>query len=102
MALRKAVLSIFAALVMAGLTQGLMSFLITVFIVLLMIWLFDRGRSPVTKFLFAVIGTNTVGVGSLTAAHLLAGTPDVLQTILPSMLIGTAMTVVYSLTRLRR
>jgi len=86
----------------AGMTQGLMSFLITTFIAFLMIWLFDQGRSHLMRFLYAVGGTNAVAITGMVVAHLIVGTPDILQTILPSMIVGFAMTVSYSIARLRQ
>ena len=86
----------------AGLTQGLMSFLITTFMTFLMIWLLNRGSSRWMSFLYAVICTNTVTITSLVVAHLIAGTPEILLTIMPSMIIGFVYIVSYSLAYLHQ
>ena len=86
----------------AGLVQGIVSFLTTTFIMLLMIWLFELGRSSLTRFLYAVTGTNAIAISGMVCAHLIVGTPDILQTILPSMVVGFSLTVVYSSARLRQ
>ncbi len=85
----------------AGITQGGMSFLITTLLSSLMMYLFEKGRTVVEKFLYAVIGTNVITLPGMCLAHYMVGTPNIVQTILPSAIIGFFFTLFYTTARLK-
>jgi hypothetical protein len=58
--------------------------------------LFDLGRTPGEGFCLAVAGMTTIGASAGATAHTLAGTPHVLTTILPSLVLGFLFNVLYA------
>ncbi len=80
----------------AGLTQACLSFTATLSMVLLLEWLFRRGRTPLQGFLAASLGTTLIGAAVMCGVHALTGTPNILATIAPSLSIGTIFFVSYS------
>lgn len=88
-------------MVRAALAQGSFSFLSTTFSVLVLEYLYGVGRTPRQKLLLAMVGTPLIIMGSMTVGHLLARTPNVILTLLPSYLSAAVFVVVYTL-NLRR
>ena len=81
----------------AGVTQAVTSFTVTMIITLFARWLYHRFGGDYK----GVIGSYLVSFVAVTAmsysAHWLSGTPDIWQTIAPSMVIGSCYKVTYLL-----
>ena len=90
-----------AAMVRAGLAQGSLSFCSTVFAVLLLEYLYGLGRTPARKLMLGAIGTPVIVLLTMTCGHVLAGTPNVVATLLPSWISGVIFSTTYTL-NLRR
>lgn len=85
----------------AGLTQGTVSFVLTLCLTQLMEFLFALPRSPRLGFALAVAGAVTTSALLNVCAHLLAGTPEIVRTITPVVLLGTVFFVSYGANLLR-
>jgi len=85
----------------AALAQGGLSAASTTCSVLLLEYLYGLGRTPAHKVILGVIGTPVIILLTMTGGHLLARTPNVVATLLPSWISGTIFCVVYTL-NLRR
>jgi|SRR6185369_12063180 len=81
----------------AGLAQGSFSFLSSAFSVLLLEYLYGLGRTPRRKVLLGAVGTPAIILLTMTGGHLIAGTPNVVATLLPSWISGTVFSIVYTL-----
>ncbi|WP_437757462.1 hypothetical protein [Sorangium sp. So ce1389] len=79
-----------AAALKAGLTQGTVSLVLTLVMMLILEWLFRLGRTPARGFLLASSGTTALVVVITTTVHTMAGTPRLFSTIAPSCLVGAA------------
>jgi Kef-type K+ transport system membrane component KefB len=85
----------------AAAAQGSLSFVSTTFSVLLLEYLYRLGRTPGQKLVLAAAGTPVIVLAIMTGVHALAGTPNIVITLLPSWISGTIFCVVYTL-NLRR
>jgi len=65
-------------------------------VVLIMEYLSRRGRSPQHGFLISAIATTSLMIGLTVSAHAWSGTPHLIASAAPSVLIGTAFIVTYS------
>lgn len=90
-----------SAMARAALTQGVLSFTSTAFSVLLLELLYALGRTPGRKLLLAVTGTPAIVFSTMIGVHALAGTPNIVITLLPSFISGTIFFATYTL-NLRR
>lgn len=90
-----------SAMTRAALAQGGLSFVSSSFSVLLLEYLYGLGRTPARRTLLGAVGTPAIILVTMTAGHLLARTPNVVATLLPSWISGTLFCVVYTL-NLRR
>lgn len=90
-----------SAMVRAALAQGVFSFLSSTFSVLLLEFLYRLGKTPARRIALAAIGTPSLVLLAMTCGHLVAGTPNVVATLLPSWISGAIFSVVYTL-NLRR
>lgn len=88
-------------MIRAAIAQGSFSFASSTLSVLLLEYLYSLGSTPLRQTLFAMIGTPAILLGVMTIGHLLARTPNVVVTLLPSWLSGCTFAVVYTL-NLRR
>ena len=93
-----------AHVVRAGLAQGSFSFISSTCSVLLLEYLYGLGRTPARQVVLGAAVTPAIILGAMTVGHLIAGTPNVVATLLPSWVSGLAFCIVYSLTlrRVRR
>lgn len=89
------------AMARAALAQGVFSFLSSTFSVLLLEYLYGLGSTPARRIALAAIGTPATILLAMTCGHLVAGTPNVVATLLPSWISGSIFAVVYTL-NLRR
>lgn len=80
----------------AAATQAVVSIAVTLGAVLLMEQLSRRGRSPRHGFLLSAIVTSSLMVGLTVSAHVLSGTPHVISSVAPSVVIGTTFIITYS------
>jgi hypothetical protein len=85
----------------AALAQGTFSFISSTFGVLLIEFLYGVGRTPRQKLLLGAVGAPTIILVTMTTGHLIAGTPNVVTTLLPSWISGAVFCVSYTL-NLRR
>ena len=85
----------------AALAQGFMSLVSSTCSVLLLEYLYGLGRTPAIKFVLGALGTPVIILLALTGGHLLAKTPNVVATLLPSWISGTVFCIVYTM-NLRR
>lgn len=81
--------------VMAGVTQGTYSFVLTMSTTYLMEFLLITFRHMPGRRTATVVVTSVITFGTAFGIHFLIGTPEILLTILPGFLIGTAYTVSY-------
>jgi hypothetical protein len=85
-----------AAYVPSALTQGVISFLVTAFLTLGMEAVFRRMRPGWARFGVTALGPQT-GVAIATAtAHYAVGTPEILTTMAPSLILGTLFCALYT------
>ena len=84
-------------MVRAGLAQGTLSFVSTTFSVLLLEYLYGLGRTRAKSFLLAAFGTPVIILLAMTSVHLVAGTPNVATTLLPSCISGFIFSTTYTL-----
>lgn len=81
--------------VRSGLVQGTYSLVLTFLMTLLTEWLFAKlgavplGPSVVTGTVCVMLFTTAYGI------HALVGTPEILMTILPGFIVGSAYTAIY-------
>lgn len=90
-----------SAMLRAALAQGGLSFVSTTCSVLLLEYLYGLGRTPFWKIGLGAVATPVVVLLAMTGVHVLAGTPNVVATMLPSWISGTIFCVAYTL-NLRR
>jgi hypothetical protein len=80
----------------AGLVQGALSFLSTMTLVLVLEALFRLGGSALEGFLLAAGGTISLMIAVMTAVHWMAGTPNPVTTIAPSIIVGSIFFITYA------
>lgn len=80
----------------AGFLHGLLCAGMTIISTLLMDTLFNLVARPWLGFLLAVTGTCVVMLGGAVVVHLINGTPDILVTITPLILLGVPFYIFYS------
>jgi hypothetical protein len=79
----------------AGVAQVALSFLSTYFFVHFATRMYRLGRSPRQGLALSVVSTLALMFGVMFSVHSALGTPAVLPTIAPSMLLGGTLMVVY-------
>ncbi len=80
----------------AACVQALLSFTATVVLVSLVEHLFAAARNPGWGFWLAGFGGSCTGALVMASVHGIAGTPNLLLTIAPSLVIGTTFCFVYA------
>lgn len=80
----------------AGLAQVALSVIATLVAVLVLERLFRWPSNPVRGFWLAALGTSTLSAVWLCAGHALAGTPHIVVTIAPPVIVGTASDFLYA------
>lgn len=88
-------------MVRAALAQGCFSFISSTSSVLLLEYLYGLGRTLNQKLALGAVGTPCIILLAMTGGHVLAGTPNVVMTLLPSWISGAIFCVIYTL-NLRR
>lgn len=88
-------------MVRAAVAQGCFSFISSTSSVLLLEYLYGLGRTPVQRLVLGAVGTPCIILLAMTTGHLIAGTPNVVMTLLPSWISGAIFCVTYTL-NLRR
>jgi len=78
-----------------------LSFASTTSGVLLLEYLYRHGRTPARRLVLGAIGTPVIILLAMTIGHVLAGTPNVVATLLPSWISGAMFCAAYTL-NLRR
>lgn len=82
--------------IQVGLTQGGLNFITNlVGTYILEFFYFNFSRRPWLQGIIAFVGTYSITLTVILAAHWYVGTPELLKTIGPSVSIGMVMTVVY-------
>ncbi|WP_299460979.1 hypothetical protein [uncultured Gimesia sp.] len=79
--------------VVAALTQGTASFLITLFMVHAVTFLFHHFQKPFAKVIFPAILINSLTGFCLVNIHTLMGTPRVFATIVPALTVGISFCI---------
>lgn len=77
----------------AALTQGMASFLITLFMVHAITFLFHHFQKPIAKVILPAILVNCVTGFFLVSVHTLMGTPRVFATILPALTVAVSFCI---------
>jgi hypothetical protein len=84
----------------AGLVQGAMSFLSTLTLVLVLEALFRLGvrlgGRAFHGFLLAAVGTTSLMSAVMTTVHWVAGTPNLVITVAPSLVVGAVFFIAYA------
>ena len=80
----------------AGLAQIALSVIATLVAVLVLERLFRWPPNPVRGFWLAALGTSTLSAVWLYVGHALAGTPNIVVTIAPPVIVGTASDFLYA------
>jgi hypothetical protein len=79
----------------AGLTQGSYSFFITLVLALVVEWLFVRlAEVPLRSFWVFLIGAILLA-GTSVSVNLLTGTPEILWTVLPGLMVSLVYMMLY-------
>jgi hypothetical protein len=86
----------------AGLTQGLLSLVSTAILTSAMEMVFGRLSPGATRFMMTGVGPITTTLLLMAVAHLLTGTPEILATMLPSIVVGYAYSLSYAAGLTRR
>lgn len=86
----------------AGLTQGLLSLVSTVILTSAMETVFSRLSSGVARFIATGLGPTTAVLLLMAAAHFVTGTPEIVATMLPSIVVGYAYSLIYAAGLTRR
>ncbi|MBC8354001.1 MAG: hypothetical protein H8E66_18555 [Planctomycetes bacterium] len=87
---------------LAGLTQGSLSLVSTAVLTSLMETVFSRMSPGVTRFLAAGMGPTTATLLLMTVVHFATGTPEIMATMLPSIVVGYAYSLIYAAGLTRR
>lgn len=80
----------------AAATQAIVSVALTFCVVMIMEYLSRRGRSPLHGFMLSAVLTTSLMIGLTVCAHAWSGTPHLIASVAPSILIGTTFIVTYS------
>jgi uncharacterized MAPEG superfamily protein len=72
----------------AFITQGSLSFMSTLFFLALILWVVMRREGEAHQLLVGMAIPNTLVMTILYVTHFLAGTPNIISTILPSCVVG--------------
>jgi hypothetical protein len=86
----------FGVAIRAGLAQLALSVIVTLVAVLVLERLFRWPSNPVRGFWLAALGTSTLGTVWLAVGHALAGTPNIVVTIAPPVIVGTVSDFLYA------
>ena len=79
----------------AGLTQGSYSFFITLILAIVVEWLFVRLANVPLRNVWVFLAGAVLLTGTSIGLNLLAGTPEILWTVLPGLMVSLIYTVVY-------
>jgi hypothetical protein len=80
----------------ASLTQGTISFLSTAFMTMGMEEVFHRMDTGVLRFITTALGPQTMVAIITATSHYVVGTPEILVTMAPSLIIGTTFCILYT------
>lgn len=80
----------------ACLVQGVLSFLSTLTLVLVLEALFRLGGRALGGFLLAAVGTLSLMIAVMTTTHWMTGTPNLVTTIVPSIVVGSVFFIAYA------
>ncbi len=86
----------------AGLTQGLLSLVSTAILTSAMETVFRRLSPGVVRFVAAGLGPVTAALLLMAVVHFFTGTPEIVATMLPSIVIGYAYSIIYAAGLTRR
>ena len=86
----------------AGLTQGLLSLISTAILTSAMETVFGRLSPGVTRFVATGLGPITATLFLMTVAHIVTGTPEIVATMLPSVVVGYTYSLIYAAGLTRR
>jgi len=93
----------FATASQAALSQGIGSAFVGTILTMTMDYIYKIESWPRTVMIVAsIVSPMLLATGMLVVVHLLTGTPDILQTMLPSQPLGYAWTTVYTVKLYRR
>ena len=87
---------------LAGLTQGLLSLVSTAILTSAMEMVFGRLSPGVARFMSTGLGPITTTLLLMAAAHSVTGTPEVMATMLPSIVVGYSFSLIYAAGLTRR
>ena len=87
---------------MAGLTQGSLSFVSTAILTTAMEMVFSRMSAGVARFLAAGVGPITIALLLMVGIHFFTGTPEIVTTMLPPTIVGYAYSLIYAAGLTRR
>jgi hypothetical protein len=79
----------------AGLTQGTYSFTITLLLAVVVEWLFIRLANVYLRSLWIFLVAAILLASTSVGVNILTGTPEVLWTVLPGLMVSLTYTVVY-------
>jgi hypothetical protein len=82
----------------AGLYQGLICFSSAIYSTSMMLLLFQKGKTALTKFLLSFGITSSINLSILISIHLFNGTPNLFWTIIPSILLAAPYYIGFPLT----
>jgi hypothetical protein len=86
-----------AAMIRAALAQGSFSFCSSTLSVLLLEYLYGIGRTPAQQVVLGAVGTPAIILLAMTGGHLIARTPNLVATLLPSWISGLVFCIVYTI-----
>ncbi len=76
--------------VVAGLTQGTSSFIMTLIMVHILTWLYHHFSAKILKLILPTLITVSISGSCLLGVHLWMGTPEILSTIAPALSVALA------------
>jgi penicillin amidase len=81
----------------SGLTQGLLSMTVTMVMTLAMEKVFSRIKPAILRFILTALGPLVTLITLMAFVHWIVGTPRIIKTIFPSVVIGTIYCILYTL-----
>ena len=80
----------------AAVTQGAISFLVTLFMTLILEFIFHSIGPKFLRFIVTAVGTQTVVAVMTFTVHYIVGTPEILVTMAPSFIVSSTYSILYT------
>lgn len=79
-----------------SLLHGFLCALMTLISSQIMEWLYGLGKNPHVSIPLAIVGTATIIIGGAAVVHFINGTPQLLKTLMPLIVLGIPYYILYT------